>query len=143
MFTPSGVVRSPFYKRKRNMSVVNFTNRIIRGTSKQNLDYEQSMALNLTEGKSVQIIAGDVMRQIERASSRDDVIVLALPLWLTVEVEYLLAKHKLVVQVFYHLEGTLVPSPLFEKYDSLISEKSILQNICLEIEDDNKVESIA
>lgn len=116
------------------MAVVNFTNRIIRGAKKHTLDIDNSMVVNLTKGKSVEAVAATVVKQIENASKREDMIVLGLPLWLTVEVEFLLAKHKLATQVFYHLEGTLVPSPLFEKYDSLFAEKPIMENLALELE---------
>lgn len=116
------------------MAVVNFTNRIIRGAKKHTLDIDNSMVVNLTKGKSVKAVAATVVKQIENASKREDMIVLGLPLWLTVEVEFLLAKHKLATQVFYCLEGTLVPSPLFEKYDSLFAEKPIMENLALELE---------
>lgn len=117
------------------MKVINFTTNEIKGTTQKKLIFDSSIVSNLSKGKSVNIVAGTVFRQIEAEANSDSIIVLELPIWLSVEVEMILAKYDAVKEVFYFLDNVLLPSPLLAKYKSLIAEKSILQNICNEQQD--------
>ena len=114
------------------MKVINFTTNQIKGTTQHPLVFDSSIASNMLKGISTNIVASTVFRQIEAFTNTESLIILELPLWLTVEVEMMLAQNRLVKEVFYFLDGMLIPSPLFSKYNALITEKSILQSICNE-----------
>lgn len=119
------------------MNVINFTTKEVTGAAKQMLVFDPSIVSNLHIhlGKGANKAASTVFRQIEAHIKRDSVIVLDLPIWLTVEVEMLLAQYDLVNEVFYFIDDVMFPSPLFANYKSLIAEKAILLKICNEQHD--------